>query len=222
MMIKLSEIQIANLINQPESGMGYQTVLAEYATPARVETRKATVYNSELLLWEDEPRSRLVKEYGQLIREASSLDATRVRSITVVPRSTLVRESDFVRFVKALGKPATEGTAKKTEQGDVFARFTAYINDRRITPKKGLTPGTYATTWADATMVKTGSEAVERYALPDPKPAVFRFKIDPHKGTFYREGIVQPAYGHKGGGVEVIFDNGTQDNTVSGPMILLP
>ncbi len=99
-------------------------------------------------------------------------------------------------------------------------RFTAYRNDRRITTDKGLLPGTYATTEADSRNVRTGTEAVERYALPDPKPAIYRFRIDPREDTVNREGTVQPAFGHEGGGVEVIFDNGTDKNTVSGPAVL--
>lgn len=59
-----------------------------------------------------------------------------------------------------------------------------------------------------------------RYALPNPKPAIFRFKIDPLQGTELRRGTVQPAFGHNGGGVEVLFDNGTDDGTVSGPKVL--
>jgi hypothetical protein len=40
------------------------------------------------------------------------------------------------------------------------------------------------------------------------------------KGTELRRGIVQPDFGHTGGGVEVLFDNGTDDGTVSGPKVL--
>jgi hypothetical protein len=37
-----------------------------------------------------------------------------------------------------------------------------------------------------------------------------------------RRGIVQPDFGHTVGGVEVLFDNGTDDGTVSGPKVLPP
>ncbi len=120
------------------------------------------------------------------------------------------------------GTPATEGEPEETEEGEVFARFTAYRNDRRITPAKGLRPGTYATTAADARRVLTGSQAVERYALPDPQPAVYKFRIEPLGGTVCRRGTVQPAFGHRGGGVEILFDNGTDDGTVTGPEVLPP
>jgi hypothetical protein len=109
-----------------------------------------------------------------------------------------------------------------TLNGEIFARFTAYETDRRITSDRGLVAGTYATTAADADRVSTGSHAVERYALPDPAPAIYRFTIIPRYNTRYRKGVVQPAFGHAGGGIEVLFDDATGPNTVRGPRILPP
>ena len=107
--------------------------------------------------------------------------------------------------------------ASVTKEGDVFYRFSAFENDRRVTPEKRLLPGTYATTKEDGDKVKTGKEAVERYALPNPGPASYRFTIKPKKDTKLKGGIVQPANGHHGGGVEVIFTEGTQKDTVTVP-----
>ena len=104
----------------------------------------------------------------------------------------------------------------------MFCRFSAFENDRRITPDRGLFPGTYATTKEDGDKVKTGKEAVERYALQNPDPASYRFTIKPKKDTKLKGGIVQPANGHQGGGVEVIFTEGTQKNTVTVPPTKLP
>ena len=157
--------------------------------------------------------------YQRLVKAADSIEGRLIQSIRVVAATRPSRTPTAMEKLRRalLGKPATEGDQKKTEDGEVFMRFTAYINDRRITPEKGLLSGTYATTEADSQHVKTGAEAVERYALPDPKPAKYRYRIDPLEATVYREGTVQPAYDHKGGGVEVIFDEGTDKDTVSGP-----
>lgn len=95
-------------------------------------------------------------------------------------------------------------------------------NDRRITPDKGLLQGTYATTSEDARNVRTGEQAVQRYALPNPKPAVYVFTIEPQLGTPLRRGIVQPAYGQPGGGVEIYFEQGTTVNTVRLPPDQIP
>ena len=218
-MIRLNASQIGGLLTQVETGMGYQTVEVKMAAGIR----RATVYNADLLLWEDEPQAYLAEgTYQRMVKVADSIEARMIESIRVVQPVRQIREKTAMdKFAEALlGKPASEGEKKKTLEKEVFMRFTAYINDRRIIADKGLLPGTYATTEADSKNVRTGAEAVVRYALPDPKPAKYRFRIDPLKDTVYRDGIVQPANGHKGGGVEVIFDNGTDNNTISGPAVL--
>jgi hypothetical protein len=83
---------------------------------------------------------------------------------------------------------------------------------------KGLTSGTFATTKEDADAnVKTGTDAVVRYALPNPKPASNVFTISPAKDTDLKRGTSQPDNNQPGGGIEVIFVNGTPDGSVSGP-----
>ena len=86
-----------------------------------------------------------------------------------------------------------------------------------MTASGAILPGIYATTEEDAKHVKTGRDAVKRYALPNPAPAVYVFTIDPPLRTNLKRGVAQPAYGQPGGGVEVIFVNGSPDQTVTGP-----
>jgi hypothetical protein len=66
--------------------------------------------------------------------------------------------------------------------------------------------------------VKTGTEAVARYALPNPQPASNVFTGKPDKDTVIQKGTVAPDFGQPGGGVEVFFKNGTQPKTVTGPV----
>jgi hypothetical protein len=40
----------------------------------------------------------------------------------------------------------------------------------------------------------------------------------PDKDTEIQRGVVEPAFGQPGGGVEVIFPKGTQPSTVTGPV----
>ncbi len=214
-MIKLTERFIANLVQQPESGMGYQIVEAEYISRG---IKKGVVYNAEIIVFEDEPRRIITEAQYQELVKAASTETSLIKSIRVIPpQPTLMKSASQISEEKPLGKPATEGEIEETEKGEIFKRFTAYKNDRRITARGSLLRGTYATTEEDARNVKTGKEAVERYALPNPKPAIYRFTIEPEEDTKIKKGIVQPAYGHKGGGVEVIFVDGTTDNTVTGP-----
>lgn len=201
--------------------MGYQTVEADLRDSW--VPREGTVFNAELLVWGPERPALRPGRFESLLEQASRAEARDIRSLRVIPPSR--RLAGFVAERSAAGEeggPATEAQPEETEEGDVFVRFTAYRNDRRITPGKGLRPGTYATTEEDAKNVTTGSEAVERYALPDPTPAVFRFRIEPSQGTELRRGVVQPAFGHGGGGVEVLFDDGTDDGTVNGPKEIPP
>jgi hypothetical protein len=120
----------------------------------------------------------------------------------------------------SVGKPAKDGEIEKTKKDEMFKRFSAYQNDNRVNSDGSLKPGSYATTTADAINVKTGKDAVERYALPNPTPAKYVFTIKPKENTDIQRGIVQPAFGHQGGGVEVIFSNGTTLNTVTGPITI--
>jgi hypothetical protein len=217
--LTLQKSQTSALLAQPESGVGYQTVEVEIPSG----TRRGTVYNADLLLLEEEPRAHLAAGvYERLAGAADVLEARTIKSIRVVPREPDVISSPTVRrlTLTASSGPATDGEPERTAPGEVFMRFTAYPNDRRITPEKGLLPGMFATTEEDSRVVATGEQAVERYALPNPAPAVYRFRVDPAAGTQHQAGIVQPAYARAGGGVEVLFTAGTAGGTVSGPAVL--
>lgn len=132
-------------------------------------------------------------------------------------RDQLLAESS-VMALNARANAAEDAPVTLTTAGEVFKRFCAFANDRRVTAGKGLTPGTFATTKEDADAhVKTGADAVARYALPDPTPASNVFTIYPPGESELKRGTTQPANNQLGGGVEVIFVNGLPDGTVSGP-----
>ena len=134
--------------------------------------------------------------------------------------STRVRESSSSTKSSSGASDAPEEELQEEEK---FKRFSAYANDRRVTASGALVLGTYATTEKDAAKHgKTGRDAVKRYALPNPAPAVYVFTIDPPLRTNLNRGVAQPAYGQPGGGVEVIFVNGSPDKTVTGPAQIPP
>ncbi len=217
-MLKLSYHDRDALLKQPESGMGYQIV---EATTKEDKKKRGIVYNAELLLFEEEPRQvMLTSNFNSLLERAES-SLFGVKEIRVVSRpATLsafgsLRETGPAYGTKSNG--AAEAPVDHTKAGEVFKRFSAYENDHRITANGGLLPGSYATTEEDAKNVKTGKEAVARYALPNPKPAVYVFTVKPPKGTEVQRGTVQPANSQPGGGVEVIFTSGSPEKTVTGP-----
>jgi hypothetical protein len=106
-----------------------------------------------------------------------------------------------------------------TTDSEEFKRFSPFANDRRVTAAMGLVAGTFATTSEDAKAhIKTGMDAVARYALPSDKPANNVFTINPSADTNLQRGTVAPANNQPGGGVEVIFVDGSPDGTVTGPI----
>ncbi len=218
-MYRLSQEQARSLVHQPESGMGYQVV---DAATADNKIKRGVVYNAELLtLDEDRQRDQifmLTKSASEAVRTADNA-VGRIKSLTVVrdSRTTVLSRRD----VKAAGG-ASEAEVEKTKESERFYRFSAFEDDRRVTADNSLVPETYATTEDDGNKVRTGNEAVERYALPNDDPASYRFTVRPLKDTKLKKGVVQPANGHQGGGVEVIFTEGTTKNTVAKPPTKLP
>jgi hypothetical protein len=221
----LNDDRQKELIAQPESGMGYQDVAIELRNG---ETRSGTAFNAEFLLYSEEPPSLLerISEPGQrsLMLERNELGfGEEILSLTVLQReagfSSQVSESPSSTKSSSGASDAPEEELQKKES---FKRFSAYANDRRVTPTGALLPGTYATTEEDAKHVNTGRDAVRRYALPNPMPAVNVFTIDPLIRTKLKRGVAQPAYGQPGGGVEVIFVNGSPARTVTGPAQIPP
>lgn len=203
-MLKLDGGLKADLLAQPESGMGYQIV---EATNYYGKIQRGVAYNAELLLFEDEPRLTRTGVFAKLLNEAKV--SAEIKSVHVVTHETSTSSAFALKETATRygrkAPPAKDAPIEKTKENKVFKRFTAYENDHRIKPDGNLRPGTYATTEEDAKNVRTGKESVARYALPNPKPASNAFTIQPHKDTLMQRGIVEPAYGQPGGGVEVIF-----------------
>jgi hypothetical protein len=221
----LNENLQRELIAQPESGMGYQNVAVELRNG---ETRYGTAFNAEFLLYSGESASLLEKIaqpfYRLLMQAKKRLGlGEKIVSLTVLQGeadvSTQVSKSSSSTKSSSGASDAPEEELQEEER---FKRFSAYANDRRVTPTGALLPGTYATTEEDAKHVRTGRDAVRRYALPNPMPAVNVFTIDPPIRTILKRGIAQPAYGQPGGGVEVIFVTGSPPKTVTGPVQIPP
>jgi len=230
-MLKLPARFVDQLLDSPESGMGYQFVEAvtvgwgvdaRQAKSAReIKLLRGTVYNAELLMFEGEPRSKLIIHGFTGVLSEAKITEEEIVSLWVSalpsPSSSLaLHEASASYGTKAA--PAKDASPEQTRDNEVFKRFSVYKNDRRIRTDGSLLPGSYATTEADACNVRTGREAVARYALPNPDPASYVFTITPHRDTVIQRGIVEPANNQPGGGAEVIFTRGTQPRTVTGPV----
>lgn len=150
-----------------------------------------------------------------------SLEKRNLTKIKRIPSTRLFSAGRYIEKTDSYGGPAKDAEITYTENYGVYKRFSTYENDFRVTEKKGLTPGTFGTTKDDAKNIKTGMDAIARYALENKMSANNVFTIKPPSGTKLKQGIVEPAYGETGGGVEVIFVDGSPENTVTGPVKIL-
>ena len=212
------------LAKRPESGMGYQLVEIQFEKSQGTDAGIA--YNGELLVLSSEPVVKITRESFEGFVRRSPSATGQIKSLRVLQKSDAyqldarARESLVLKAAAAkVGSgPAGEAPVEQTKSGEVFKRFTAYPKDFRVREDGGWTDGTYATTEEDAKNVKTGRDAVKRYALPNSEPASNVWTGRPHAGTTIQRGTTQPAFDQPGGGVEVIFTTGTQANTVTGPV----
>lgn len=175
-MFRLNDSETRKLLAEPETGMGYQLV---EATLRDNRTEKGIAFNAELVFLGTETRNYLrMMPYTQVLKLAQSsggeIKALRVLTAREAATSLSAGMRDASGAVKKKAAPAKEAPVEKTKADEVFKRFSAYENDRRVTADKGLLPRSYATTEEDAKNVKTGKDAVARYALANPEPASYR------------------------------------------------
>jgi hypothetical protein len=212
----------AALARRPETGMGYQVLELESLYHA---TEYAIVLNGSQA---HEPTGGplLVLEDRQEAAEDSGLRMLqrRVEGAHFKVLSRLEAEYAGVIEARAIGDgPASDAPIEQSEEEERFLRFSAFADDVRILPAGSVTSGTYVTTYDDGIRyVKTGMDAVRRYALPNPQPAVHRYHLKPPLVIPVRRGKVQPAFDQPGGGVEVIFERGAPPGTKRGQDQLPP
>ena len=222
------------LRSQPEYAMGYQYGIARLAAGG---TERGFILNGATFATRDElsnlspfdlakaeieaiSSKLVISEITLIPRPVDSLKGVRRIHTTFLGNSQKSAQFSAANEAYRASHGAIDASITNTKPGEVFCRFSAYANDFRITDKRALTAGTFATTKEDAGFVKTGRDAISRYALENKRSANKQYAITPQDNTELKEGIVQPAYGEIGGGVEVIFVKGTTDGTVSLPELL--
>jgi len=210
-----------DLIKLPESGLGYQFLSGMRKDGYRDDL--FIVYNAELIVpFDDEfyesKRELLSEGFTRAVKDAAYL---RFQKYNLVPRSFL-KESRVLTESKKRdnkrhsgGKGAIDNPLEPADGREIFVRLSAYENDRRIDfQSKRLKPGTYSTTNKDyMDCVSYVDDPVDRYALPNDETIKWAFYIQPKVNDTLQRGIVQPAFGHDGGGIEVYFANGTSVST---------
>jgi hypothetical protein len=219
MYFRLSPSQENFLQSQPETGMGYQIV--EASRQGSYMTEKFIALNSEIII---EMNKLEYDNIRKVINEGTFAVKSKASLITLNKLSVL-NEKQYRSIVmeseNQKEKGAIENPAERADGVEMFARLSAFENDRRVDKiKRCLTPGSFATTLDDYISCKhTKEDPIERYALPNNDEIKFVFYIQPVKTDSLQRGIVQPANEKRGGGKEAYFEKGTAVDTYKGQIL---
>lgn len=213
MYYRLSALQENDLLNQPETGMGYQIV--EASKTGSYTREKFLVLNSEVVI---EMNAYTSDNVRKVVNEGIYSIKVSAKYITLNAISVL-NEKQF-RFVVNESKNENERGAidnpvVNANGEEIFVRLSAFDDDKRIDKiNRCLRAGSFTTTKEDYLKCKTtNDDPVERYALPSNDKIKFAFHIKPVKTDTLQRGTVQPAYEKRGGGKEAYFSKGTAAGT---------
>lgn len=190
MIYRLSKEQRGELLAQPEFGMGYQLA----------KEGDLVFLNAEVALSAEIVKPTTIGDHLPWLKRFAheADDAARAELLC-----ELEQYSASLAVLEHGSYPST------TRPNEIFFRYSAFRRDRRINSTNGsVLPGTYVTTESDSTLVPSGLAAVGRYALPNPLPALYAYRLNPPPATQVRCGNSAPALGKVGGGVEILFSAG--------------
>lgn len=210
-------------LSLPETGMGYQIIEAKRY--GKTLKDRFVVYNSELVIdldstFSDFKRQIITEGYSRILNKAESLPI-ETSTISLVARSQITEFRILTESKKkdkgrhSGGRGAADNPKEPADGKEIFVRLSAYENDKRIDfENKKLRPGTYTTTNSDYfACVRFSDDPIDRYALPNDEEIKWAFYVQPKTNDVLQRGIVQPAFGHDGGGIEIFFEDGTSNNT---------
>ncbi len=211
------------LLSIPETGMGYQLIEARRENTFLKE--QFIVYNSELIITRNssflQNKRKLFSEgYLQSLASAPYLELD-LSSITLLPKSIILEnlsanERTFSEKKRLKGGKGAKDNPKRRNLGsDTFVRVSAYEDDNRVDlANQRFKDGTYSTVLEDyQNCVVEQDDPVDRYALPNDEEIKWAFYVKPKTTDEFQIGVVQPAFGHSGGGIEAYFEKGTSSNT---------
>ena len=210
-------------LSLPETGMGYQVIEAKRY--GKTSKERFVVYNSELMIdldskFSEFKRQIITEGYSKILNKAEALPI-ETSTISLVARSEITEFRILTESKKkdkgrhSDGRGAADNPKEPADGKEIFVRLSAYENDKRIDfENKKLRPGTYTTTNSDYLIcVGLADDPIDRYALPNDEEIKWAFYVQPKTNDVLQRGIVQPAFGHDGGGIEIYFENGTSDKT---------
>lgn len=213
MFFKLSRSQEIDLLNQPETGMGYQIV--EATIDGNYSREKFLVLNSEVVIEMDglEDYITRIVIYEGIFSIKAKADLITLNSIKVLNEKQFRNQVNESKNENEKG--ALDNKVENANGEEIFVRLSAFDDDKRIDKINNcLRPGSFTTTEDDYIICKyIEDNPVERYALPNNDEIKFAFYIRPLKSDTLQRGRVQPANGKRGGGKEAYFEKGTANGT---------
>ena len=213
MYFKLSRSQEIELLNQPETGMGYQIV--EATIDENYSREKFLILNSEVVIemnGVEDYLTRIVINEGIFSIKAKA-NLITLKSIKVLNEKQFPNQVNESKNEKEKG--ALDNPVENANGEEIFVRLSAFDDDKRIDKINNcLRPGSFTTTEDDYILCKyIEDDPVERYSLPNNDEIKFAFYIQPVKSDTLQRGRVQPANGKRGGGKEAYFEKGTTKGT---------
>lgn len=212
MIYNLTAKEQGYLIDQPETGMGYQIVEAqEFGNYA---IKRFIILNSTLAIESDNAQTflkQIFKEGFEKIRaKAQIMSFKNIKVLNKIEAFGLVNDGPA-----NASKGAKDSIEERANGSEIFIRLSAYLNDRRIDRiNKCLRPGSFTTTFIDYELCKNNKlDPIARYALPNEENIKWVFYIKPKILNILQRGVVQPANNQLGGGKEIYFKNGTSPSS---------
>ena len=182
------------LLEQPESGMGYQLADAD----------PFVFLNAEIAIGLDDNDEMLGGDVKWLSKFLLQDDDARQEML-----------DDLKPYAHGIQITAHRSYPSSTYPSEIFWRYSAFRHDRRIRSDQSVLPGTYVTTENDSRHVSSGLGAVGRYALPNPISTRFATEIRSPSGQSILCGNSVPKFGQAGGGVEILLIQSLPPNSVA-------
>ncbi len=223
MLFKATEGSYAQFLSLPESGMGYQLIRA--IPMGKTRENNYVVYNSQLIveldLDFDGSKMQILEDGFEVKLNESEFLEFKDQSILPLTKSDLnigfqlSEGSESYKGRRSGGSGAIENPTEICDGREIFVRLSHYKDDKRIDSiLEKLRPGTYTTMLDDYdTCVKVNDDPIDRYALPSDELIKYAFYVKPDRIDHVQRGVVQPAFGRIGGGLEAFFKNGTSTKT---------
>lgn len=215
MIYKLPKENIETLKKLPETGMGYQKIVAAYERETyliwngQISVEQKGYNLNDLITIKNKIKNKTVND---IIALATPKHLTHI--LLASPDETLVVRD---RSLKSEG--AIYNKSENTNGDELFVRLSAFKDDVRVDKiNKCLLPGTFTTTASDALKCKVErDDPVQRYALPNELLVEWVFYIQPNNTDILQRGNVNADFGKKGGVREVYFEKGTSKTYLYDP-----